>query len=394
MKQLSKRQRIITAIGTFLAVALVLGGIWLVARDRDSGGTAQPPGGPPASPGTSSTVEPGESPTGPPTSGTATMTVTVFFHRGQAADPARVVAVHRTVPRTAKVATASLQQLLAGPTAAERGAGYWSHFSAATAGMLRSVQVSGGVARADFRDFRTIIPNASSSAGSAALLAELDGTLRQFSTVRTTVYSFNGDVETFYEWLQMVPPAGTVPSLTVARSVARDFLVRVVGIPDPVYQAARWRSDYIATADFRSRPSGQPKGALGPLTTVTLGKGRTSFTVLDVTTGTIRVDTPRSAITPSDLAVITSPVTVAGAALAFEGTVSVRVVQVTGGVTQQLGSGQVIGGGDVMRPFTGTVSFRRPGTGSGWVIACERSALNGAVTKATAVRVAFTTTAN
>jgi Sporulation and spore germination len=100
------------------------------------------------------------------------------------------------------VATAALRQLLAGPTATERGNGYWSFFSDATATMLRGVRIANGVARADFADFSRIIPNASSSSGSAALLAELDATLKQFGTVRTTVYSFNGDVAAFYEWLQ------------------------------------------------------------------------------------------------------------------------------------------------------------------------------------------------
>jgi hypothetical protein len=87
--------------------------------------------------------------------------------------------------------------------------------------------------------------------------------------------------------------------------------------------------------------------------------------------------------------VIGSPVTVAGAALAFEGRVNVRVLEVTGGAVRQLGSGYVTGGGDVMRSFSGTVSFARLGGGTGWVIAFERSAANGAVTKATAVEVAF-----
>ncbi|GAA0808159.1 Gmad2 immunoglobulin-like domain-containing protein [Spirilliplanes yamanashiensis] len=387
MNRVSTRRRFVAVAGVFVAIALVVSGIWFVVRDRGGGAPTAPPAGPP-------TVEPAVPPTVmpsvPPSPGPATMTVTIFFHRGQDADPAVVVPVRRTVPRTARIATAALRELLSGPTAAERQRGHWSHFSAATAGMLRSVRVSGGVARADFRDFRRIIPNASASAGSAALLAELDHTLRQFSTVRATVYSFNGDVRLFYEWLQMEPPAGTTPTLAQAQRVARDFLVRVVGMTDPGYRAARWRSDAVATVDFRPRAAGDrsPRPG-GPVTTVVLGKGRTSFTVLETVTGTIRVDTPRSAVSPTDLAVVTSPVVVAGAALAFEGTVSVRVVQATGTGVRQLGAGQVTGGGDVMRPFTGTVSFAPPGAGLGWVIAFERSAADGAVTKATSVRVGF-----
>jgi hypothetical protein len=111
------------------------------------------------------------------------------------------------------VATASLRQLVAGPTAAERADGLWSVFSARTAGMLRSLRIADSVAYADFADLRRVIPNASSSAGSAALLGELDATLKQFSTVRRTVYSLNGDVATFYGWLQLAPPPTGPPQI-------------------------------------------------------------------------------------------------------------------------------------------------------------------------------------
>jgi spore germination protein GerM len=144
------------------------------------------------------------------------MVVKVFFHKGEDADPAVVAARDRTVPRSVKVATAALGQLLAGPTAAESRAGYWSSFSSDTAGMLRSVRVAEGTGYADFRDFSRIIPYASSSAGSAALLAELDATLRQFGNVDSTVYSFDGDEAAFYEWLQLPPPDEL--ELTAARS--------------------------------------------------------------------------------------------------------------------------------------------------------------------------------
>jgi hypothetical protein len=383
----SSRRHVIAAVGAFLTIALILSGIWLLVRDSDTGGgTAQEPAAPPVA--TSTPAEP-EPVTPAPSTSSATMTVTVYFHRGTDADPARVVAVRRTVPRTVRVADASLRQLLAGPTASERRAGYWSHFSAATAGMLRGVRIDGGVAYADFRDLRATIPNASSSAGSTALLAELDGTLRQFASVRATVYSINGDVPLFYAWLQREPPAGTTPTLGEARRVAREFLVRVAGMDSPAFVASRWRSDYIATVDFRSTVGERPSWSGGPVTRVVLGKGRTTFTVLDTATETIRVDRPQSAISPSDLERVTSPVTVTGAALAFEGTVTVRVVQLSGTTVRQLGTGFVTGGGDVLRPFTGSVTFAGADAGTGWVLAAERSALDGSTTKVTAVRVAF-----
>lgn len=381
MKLPTRHPWLVATVGLFLAVGFVLTGVWLVVRRDNGAGTVPPPAGAPATttPGTA----PSTSPSGPSDTTPATMTVKVYFHRGSAADPAKVVAVSRTVPRSSKVATAALTQLLAGPTSAERKAGYWSWFGSATAGMLRSVRVAGSVGYADFRDLRPVIPNAGSSGGTAALLAELDATVKQFGNVRRTVYSLNGDVPAFYEWLQLSPPEGTQLSLAEAQRVARAFLTDVVGMRDLTVAGSRWRSDFIATVDFRTRTE-------GPLSQVILGRSKTSFAVYGVTTGTIRVDRPAAAITPSDLAVVTSPMTISGEALAFEGAVNVRVVQVRNGVVRLLGTGRVTGGGDVMRPFTGQITYATPSTDIGWVLATELSAKNGAITKVTAVRVAFT----
>jgi len=99
-----------------------------------------------------------------------------------------------------------MRELLKGPTAAERRAGYGGWFSARTAGKLRSVRITAGVAFIDFADLRKIIPNASSSCGSTLLLAQLDRTATQFATVQRAVYSFNGSRSAFYNWLQYSAP--------------------------------------------------------------------------------------------------------------------------------------------------------------------------------------------
>ncbi len=136
----------------------------------------------------------------------ATTRVQVFFPRG---DPGSrcdsVHAVSRTV-RTPAVLKGAIESLLEGPTAAERRHGYGGWFSARTAGMLRSVRLSRGVAYVDFGDFRRAIPNASSSCGSALLIAQLDRTATQFSTVHRAIYSLKGSRRAFYEWLQLSPP--------------------------------------------------------------------------------------------------------------------------------------------------------------------------------------------
>jgi hypothetical protein len=143
-----------------------------------------------------SRTEPAPTSATPASSSAGTTNLLVYFHRGTPGDPAKVVAVPRSVPGTAAVATAALNELLPGPTAAERVDGHWSMFVPGTARSLKSVRVADGVA---YVDFRNTIPNASSSFGSTALLAELDTTLRQFPTVKSTVYSFDGDVTSFYQ---------------------------------------------------------------------------------------------------------------------------------------------------------------------------------------------------
>jgi hypothetical protein len=74
--------------------------------------------------------------------------------------------------------------------------------------MLRSVRIAHGTAYVDFRNFSRLLPGASSSCGSASLLAQLDRTATQFPTVSRAIYSFNGNRRAFYEWLQLSPPTG------------------------------------------------------------------------------------------------------------------------------------------------------------------------------------------
>lgn len=141
-----------------------------------------------------------------PASPNRTSTVRVYFPRG---DPG--IQCNRVFPVSRRVATpavlrAAMSSLLRGPTRAERKRGYGGWFSYRTAGMLRGVRVARSVAYVDFRDFRRVIPNASSSCGSALLLAQLDRTATQFPTVRRAIYSFNGSRLAFYEWLQLSPP--------------------------------------------------------------------------------------------------------------------------------------------------------------------------------------------
>jgi hypothetical protein len=147
---------------------------------------------------------------GPPVPGAqpAGTTVQVYF----TPDPASgdrcdaVVPVPRSVPAATPLTSAVLE-LLEGPSAVDATQVLTSHFSPeATATRLNGIAVRGGTAFVDFVDFSREIPNASTSCGSAMLLAQLDATVTQFPGVDRAVYSFGGDVGAFYRWLQLAPP--------------------------------------------------------------------------------------------------------------------------------------------------------------------------------------------
>ena len=99
-----------------------------------------------------------------------------------------------------------MEALLLGPTDEERQMGYDSWFSPAVGWSLDSIGISDGVAQIDFGADSPLINNASTSCGSMSFLAQLDSTATQFPTVDRAVYSFGGDIEAFYGWLQRSPP--------------------------------------------------------------------------------------------------------------------------------------------------------------------------------------------
>jgi hypothetical protein len=167
---------------------------------------------------------------------TSTAQVKVYFTT--AGSQCDVVQPYTRTVETPAVLTGALTQLLAGPTDEERPATA-TVFSDATAGMLRSVAIRDGVAYVDFADLRQVIPNASSACGSASLLAQLDATTEQFSTVHRSRYSINGSQATFYNWLQRdVPGESTVTTTlgslhntaTIQRTTGAEATLRKVRV--------------------------------------------------------------------------------------------------------------------------------------------------------------------
>lgn len=133
--------------------------------------------------------------------------VEVFFPNELLGDPCgEVFPVTREVDADDPLIGA-LAALLRGPTPDERADGYGGWFSAETAGMLRSAEVLDATVHADLDDLRPVIPGASSSCGSAALLAQLDTTALAAAPDATgTRYTIEGSAERFYAWLQLAVP--------------------------------------------------------------------------------------------------------------------------------------------------------------------------------------------
>jgi hypothetical protein len=126
--------------------------------------------------------------------------VTVFF---TCEEPGEVAPTTRVGSGTSEVLRSALEALLAGPTSAEEDRGFSSWFSDDTADALAGVSLTDGRAIVDLDPaLPDLIPNASTSAGSASLLAELNATVFQFGTVDEVEYRLGGGCDAFFEWLQ------------------------------------------------------------------------------------------------------------------------------------------------------------------------------------------------
>jgi hypothetical protein len=138
----------------------------------------------------------------PPPANTHTFRVSLYFPKGDAGRNCRSVQALSRVVTGPAFLHETLERLVSGPAVDERKEGYGGWFSKRTRGALRGVILRDGVAEVDFRDLRRLIPNASSSCGSALLLTQLNRTVFQFPNVRRAVYSINGSQRAFLRWLQ------------------------------------------------------------------------------------------------------------------------------------------------------------------------------------------------
>jgi len=132
------------------------------------------------------------------------MSVWVFFTLAADENMTPVPAA-RLIPETDSPAVRvrqTLGELLKGPTDAEKAAGLTSWFSAETADTLVDVTGNNHEYTLAFTGLTTLIPNASTSAGSRMLLSQLNSTVFQFDFVDSVNCTLEGNCDDFWQWLQ------------------------------------------------------------------------------------------------------------------------------------------------------------------------------------------------
>ncbi len=118
-------------------------------------------------------------------------TVKVYFNNS-VLDPEiscnKVFAVERKIPKTQAVARAALEELLKGPTEAEKNQGFSTSINPGVE--IQKLTIEDGVARVDFNEQLEF--GVGGSCRVAAISWEIMETLKQFNTVKSVVISING----------------------------------------------------------------------------------------------------------------------------------------------------------------------------------------------------------
>ncbi len=189
------------------------------------------------------------------------------------------------------------------------------------------------------------------------------------------------------------PPDTTTPSEDTSTAIWpwADTSVRFA---DPVEAVASYATDFLGftepvLGEFRAGDSrsGEVEVRAGDdvelVTVVSVRQlGDDDWWVLGSASENIVVDEPET------LAIVESPLTLSGRALAFEGTVEVEVR--ADGQGEAIATGFVTGSGPPEAgPFEDTIEFDSPGPGGGALVFISRSSADGSVLEATSLRIFF-----
>lgn len=131
-----------------------------------------------------------------PAASSGTMSVRVSYPCPGAVPAGMTRWVTRRVPTSDRVLTATLGEMLAGPTVEEQAAGFRSYWSEATADSLRTVRLSSGVATIDLAPLPVGTPD-DVEAGQAWLAATAS-TIFQFDSVKAIELTMDGSCDAFW----------------------------------------------------------------------------------------------------------------------------------------------------------------------------------------------------
>ena len=166
------------------AVVVVTGAALLAACGGSSGGaSADPAETVTATASASGTAEPTDSPSASPSAAAGQTTLRLYFLRGE-----QLGVAERRVPHTSMPATAAMEALLAGPTAAESTAGLGTSIPAGT--RLLGLSIKGGTAAVDLSE------EFGSGGGTLSMtsrVAQVVYTLTRFPTVRAVRFLMDGE---------------------------------------------------------------------------------------------------------------------------------------------------------------------------------------------------------
>jgi hypothetical protein len=197
------------------------------------------------------------------------------------------------------------------------------------------------------------------------------------STTPTSVTSTSPATTAPAEATAVWPWAGSGVSYDDPVDAALGFATDFVGFTDPIagdFQQGDGRSGEV---EIRATDG-------GAVTTVFVRQltGDDRWWVLGAASANIVVDEPEA------LAVIESPLLVAGQGRAFEGVIEIQVR--ADGRQDPAGSGTVLASGDEdFRPFEGSIAWSATGAERGAVVFLSRSGADGSVWEASVLRVVF-----
>ena len=124
-----------------------------------------------------------------------TMTVKVFFGNSifdpEILDCQKNFAVERIIPKIEAVGRVALEELLAGPTDAEKAEGYFTSINPGV--KIQSLVIANGIANVDFDEQLEF--QVGGSCRVAAIASQIRETLKQFPTVTNVVISIDGRTE-------------------------------------------------------------------------------------------------------------------------------------------------------------------------------------------------------